>query len=154
MKINDLLEEVKLGKETYKNIKHFQEIKNAPENNKISFILKASIDKLNENENIMNNLKNAYHQIKIFEEKATRVSTIQESYARMKTDDIKKFYNNIILETKNANNKKLLINSLAIINYAVEVISENCKKFKPSLDVLEEINEDINKELIFIKENI
>lgn len=155
MKLNQLLEEAKIGKANYKKLKTIENINNTPEGNKISYLLKHSLISLRESEGITNTLNLAYSQIKGYEEKKRKVSKLQESFIRMKYDALKSTYLTLIEEVNKKEkhtNEELLSNSIALVHYAFKELSEMCGKEV----TLPEINlqEQINEEYKIIKENI
>ena len=155
MKLGDLLEESKIGRDNYKKLKTIEHIHNTPEENRISFLLKHSLSSLKESEEIMEGLKIAYSQIKGYEEKKRRVVNLQEAFIRMKYDALKATYLNLIESVNKKeeyNNEELLSNSIALVHYAFNELSESFNK----KDTLPEINlqEQINEEYKLIKENI
>lgn len=165
MKLNELLEEVKIGSENYKRIKRLEEddrkkneslkrIKETPEENKISYLLKSSLENLQENEEIMKYISQAYTQIKSYEEKKREVSELRESYSRMKFDSIKETFISLIeaVNMYEIKNKNLLSNTLALVQYTFEELAEKTQREinLPSLVIQEQMEE----ELKIIKENI
>lgn len=155
MKLNQLLEEAKIGKANYKKLKAIEHINNTPEENKISYLLKHSITSLNESEGIMKTLNLAYSQIKGYEEKKRKVSKLQESFIRMKYDALKSTYLTLIEEVNKIEeytNEELLSNSIALVHYIFEELLESCNK-KITLPEFN-LREQMNEEYKIIKENI
>lgn len=155
MKLNELLEEAKIGKDNYKKLKAIEHIHATPEENRISYLLKHSLDNLKEEAGIMNQIRLAYSQIKSYEERKRRVINLQESFVRMKYDALA---STILTLTEEVNkkeeyeNEELLSNTIALIQYAFNEIAEGCNKeiTLPELYLQEQVNEEYK----IIRENI
>jgi len=155
MKLNELLEETKIGKDNYKKIKSIEHIHNTPEENKISFLLQHSLNSLKESKEITGSLQLAYSQIKGYEERKRRVTKLHESFLRMKYDALKNTYLELIEninKKEELQNEELLSNAVALVHYAFNEISEQCDK-KVTLPEIQ-IQEKVNEEYKLIKENI
>lgn len=155
MKINDLLEEVKIGSDDYKKLKRIEQLQKTPEEDKVSYLLKHSIQKLNENKNIMTYLNQAYTQIKRYEEKKRNVRDLRESFARMKFDSLKETYSSLIEavnSVKEYKNEELLSNSIALVSYVIEELSNKTGKDVKVPELF--MKEQVDNELSIIKENL
>lgn len=150
MKLKELLEEVKLGTDQYKQKKTIEQI---TESSSISDMLSVSIEKIN-NPLLNTLLKSSIMKIKAVEEK----EYINETFARMKYDSLRKNYHKMIalLEDKKLResvNEEIIANALAFIKYNLLFLAEKsnavCK-----LNTSNYLEEQISNELSLIKENI
>lgn len=155
MKLNELLEEAKMGQINYKRLKAIEHIHNTPEENKVSYLLKHALESLNEEKSIMEKLTLAYSQIKGYEERKRRGFGLNESFYRMKFDSLK----STMVELSEAVNKEdeyvneeLLGNAIALVQYSFNEVSENCKKDVKLPEL--KLQKIVNEEYELIKDNI
>jgi hypothetical protein len=158
MKLGELLEEVKIGTENYKEIKTIEQIQNSfnedNEDYKISELLNIHLQKMLQEENdekITKNIKNSILKISNIEERQETSNFISESYARMKYDSLKKVYNDIIslMENKKISKnveKEVLANALGLIKFKIEEMAEISKTEVSLNESNETFQPFINKE--------
>lgn len=166
MKIAELLEEVKLGKENYNKLKTSEQIKESfdedSENYKISDLIgvhrKTLLDE-NADENILKHLKNAMLKVKSVEDRQEKTNYLSESYSRMKFDSLKTVYNDIIslMENKKVQrntNKEVLANALGLIRYKIDEMSKLCNVEEQELKKSNEVFQPyIDKEYKLVLES-
>ena len=155
MKISDLLEEVKLGPEEYKNKQNIEAIVESfneeIDDYKISDIVKESNDKLLDEKNLLNesvlrNLFTCQNKLAVLEEKAENITPV---YAKMKFNSIKKnlvaieeaLQHKKILKTLN---EDLLVYSLALVKTKMDWLAEEAdiEEYNFEIAIADNINEE------------
>jgi len=170
MKLGQLLEEVKVGKENYNNQKTSKELIESFDEDinsyKISSVLNAMINKLSENINEDNSLtirtlRKASSKIEMYEDKLKDYGHVSTAYSRMKYDSLIEDYNAVVDQiSKNKVqrqlNKEALAHSLALIKYQLESFAPEANLDEAvGFKVLPENFEPfVNKEYKLIVENL
>lgn len=137
MKLGQLLEEVKVGTENYKNQKTAKEIVESFDEDintyKISSLLNVMVSKLTEginedNASVIRSLRKIQNKIEMYEEKVKDNGFVSPAYARMKYDSLIEDYNYLATQVvknkiQRQLNKEAFAHSVALIRYQIESIA-------------------------------
>ena len=137
MKLDELLEEIKIGTSDYKTMQHKEEMLETfdedEDNYKTSKLVNLLAAKLSEekndlNENVIKKLKKISHKMENTEEKVF-AGPISKSYARMKLDSMKEDYESIVEDiqskkTLRSLNHEVLANAMALIMFEATKLHE------------------------------
>ena len=171
MKLSEVLEEVKIGEEAYKEQKTSQELIESFDedmnNYKISSLISALNNKFIENLNeyttpVIKTFRKIENKIKMLEERLEKHNYISESYAKMKYDSLSEDFNSLYESLKSKKtqrqfDKERLAHAIGLVIYEAKKLSKsgnfdfNEVDF-PSLD--ESLDPSVKKELKLIEENI
>jgi len=160
MKVYDILEEAKLGKEEFKNKKHREQIvesyDDGDEKYKFSKVISQTTTKLMEskngiNESVFQNILRCKEKIELLEEK----DEITKPYAGLKFSSLKDNLKSIEESLTNKKimmslNESLLIYDLALIKMKADELAESAEaaQFKFKND---DLRRKVEKEIDFIK---
>lgn len=145
MKLGNLLEEVKIGTEKYKELKTIEQIRENfnedEEAYKISDLLNLHLQNLvseNADEKLIKKIKTAMLKVDSIEQRQEKTNYLSESYSRMKFDSLKTAYNDVIalMENKKISkhvDKEVIANSLGLIKYKINEMGKLCG-VQPSLN--------------------
>lgn len=141
MKLSDLLEEVKVGTEEFKESQTTEKLLETfdedIDNYRISKVLGLMINKLEEGVNedtapTIRALRRAFNKVGLFEQKLEEGRAVSKAYARMRLDSINEEYNTILesIHSKKISrqlNKEALAHALALIKYEQNVLSSHAE---------------------------
>jgi len=169
MKLTDLLEEIKVGSENYKEQKTTEELLETfdedLDNYRISNTLSVMIRKMSENLNENNtptirSFRKALDKIKMFEDKLEDRGHVSKAYARMKFDSLNEDYNSILENLKSKKvyrsfDRDVLAHSIALLRHQQKVLGREAELREVNLKEADENFEIvINKEYKLISEAI
>ena len=171
MQLNQLLEEVKIGEENYREIQTSQELINSfdedTDNYKISSLIAALNNKFVESVNedtspVIKGFRKVENKIKMMEDRIEKCGGISTAYAKMKYDSLSEDYSQICENIKRKKvqrqlDKDSLAHAVALVLYEAKKLSKEGdfdfeEKDFPSLG--ENFQPFIKKELKLIEENI
>lgn len=159
MKLFELLEETKIGKDEYKEQKTTEQLLETFDEDiddfKISSMLDVLINKIEEDINeqtapTIRALRRADNKIKLYEDKLENNGSVSTAYARMRLDSINEEYNTILESIHSKKifrqlDKDALAHSLALLRFKQEeliresevenfVIKESIETFEPLIE--------------------
>lgn len=159
MKLSELLEEVRVGTEQFKETQTTESLLETfdedIDNYRISKVLGVMINKLEEDVNedtapTIRALRRAYNKIDLLENKLEESGMVSKAYARMRLDSLNEEYNSVLesIHSKKVArqlNKEALAHALALIKYQQEnltglaevsnyEIKESTSTFQPLID--------------------
>lgn len=127
MKLTELLEEAKIGRDSYKRLRTTEFLQSLSEENKLSSILVNAMENLNENTAITESLMGALDAIKTYEDRKNRSVRLQESFLRKQYDAIKYHYVELlenVNKAKDIKDEENVSKAIALINYVFEDVFE------------------------------
>lgn len=171
MKLSQLLEEIKIGEENYRQMETSKELIESFDENidnyKISKLISVLNNKfmkdLNEDTTpVIKGFRKIENKIKMMEDRVEDGKTLSTAYARMKYDSLSEDFNYIVENIKKKKvqrqlDKEALAHALALVIYEAKSLSQEgdfdfSEKDFPSVD--ENFNPFIKKELSLIEESL
>lgn len=159
MKLSELLEEVKVGTEEFKESQTAENLLETfdedIDNYRISKVLGAMINKLEEDVNedtapTIRALRRAYNKIDLFEKKMEDAGIVSKAYARMRLDSLVEEYNTVlesvhVKKVARQLNKEALAHALGLVRHQQEnlaglaevenfEVKEATSNFQPLID--------------------
>lgn len=171
MKLSQLLEEIKIGEENYRQLATSKELIESfdedIDNYKISKLISALNNKFMEDVNedtapVVKGLRKIENKISMMEERIEDGKPISTAYARMKYDSISEDFNYIIENIKRNKvqrqlDREALAHALALVIYEAKTLSQEgdfdfAEKDFPQVD--ENFQPFVKKELSLIEESL